>query len=146
MRKPIAVNFHEVGEVADTLLKYAVIVVRCKNKYIFCRHKDRETYEIPGGRREKGETIDETAKRELWEETGAYRYSLAAVCLYSVVWDDGPSYAKLYFAEGFEFKPLPEESEIFEISNFEHLPINLTYPAIQPALFEKVLEWLINQN
>jgi len=38
---------------------------------VFCKHKDRDTFEFPGGHREKDEKIEETAKRELWEETGA---------------------------------------------------------------------------
>ena len=30
--------------------------------------------EFPGGHREKGETIDDTAKRELYEESGAIEF------------------------------------------------------------------------
>ena len=38
---------------------------------MFCKHRDRDTHEVPGGHREDGEEILETVKRELKEETGA---------------------------------------------------------------------------
>ena len=50
---------------ADKPLKYAVICARYNGKWVFCKHKERDTYEIPGGHREDGEDIEATAKREL---------------------------------------------------------------------------------
>lgn len=47
----IEVKFYE--EVKDEKLKYTVIVTRYNGKWVFCRHKDRKTLEIPGGHREK---------------------------------------------------------------------------------------------
>jgi len=141
MKQPPSVQFYKSEEIADERLKYAVIMARYGGRWIFCRHKHRDTYEIPGGRREASENIDDTAKRELWEETGACRYSLEPICVYSVIWDDAPSYGGLYFAEVFELEPLPVESEIFELRYFDDLPEKMTYPAIQPILFEKVREW-----
>ena len=136
------VMFHEINEVSDELLKYAVIMARYRDKWIFVRHEDRDTYEIPGGRREPLESIDDTAKRELWEETGACKYSLELVCVYSVIWDDESSYGALYFAEVSELQQIPAGSEIFEIKYFDALPDKLTYEMIQPALFEKICVWL----
>ena len=51
-------------------LKYSVIAAQYRGKWIFCRHKARTTWEIPGGHIEPGETSDQAAFRELWEETG----------------------------------------------------------------------------
>ena len=62
------VHFYETAD--DTLLKFAVIVSKSNGKWVFCKHKERDTYEVPGGHRENGETILEAAKRELFEETG----------------------------------------------------------------------------
>lgn len=56
-------------KVDDRLLKFAVIISKTNGKWVFCKHKERDTYEIPGGHREKDELIFETAKRELREET-----------------------------------------------------------------------------
>lgn len=65
----LEVNFYD--EVDDSLLKFAVIISKADGKWVFCKHKERDTYEIPGGHREEGELILDTAKRELREETGA---------------------------------------------------------------------------
>lgn|GEM_PF-384466 len=139
---PVSVAFHKAKDVADELLKYAVIAARYEGKWIYCRHESRDTYEIPGGRREAGEQIGDTAKRELWEETGACVYSLEPVCVYSVIWDDKPSYGMLYFAEVHKLESLPAHSEIHEIAFLNSVPDKMTYPKIQPLLFERAQIWL----
>ena len=76
------VKFYE--NVNDELLKFAVIIAKHQDKWVFCKHKERDTYEIPGGHREKDESIIETAKRELIEETGAIDFKIEPICVYSV--------------------------------------------------------------
>ena len=76
------VKFYE--NINDELLKFAVIIAKHQDKWVFCKHKERDTYEIPGGHREKDESIIETAKRELIEETGAIDFKIEPVCVYSV--------------------------------------------------------------
>ena len=78
----VEVKFYD--NVADELLKFAVIISKTDNKWVFCKHKERETYEVPGGHREPGESIFETAKRELQEETGAIDFKIEPICVYSV--------------------------------------------------------------
>ncbi len=53
------------------MLKFAVILAKSQDKYVFCKHGDRETWEISGCHRELGEAILDTARRELYEETQA---------------------------------------------------------------------------
>jgi 8-oxo-dGTP diphosphatase len=125
--------------VSDDLLKFAVIVSRHEGKWVFCRHRDRTTWECPGGHREPGEAIADTARRELWEETGAKEFSLSPVCVYSVRDKDGETFGMLCFAEISAFGDLPP-LEIQEVRLFDRLPENWTYPQIQPCLFRKIRE------
>ena len=141
-RTMLTVTFHATTEIDDCQLKFAVIAAKHENKWIFSRHKHRCTWEIPGGHRESGESIDETAHRELWEETGAVDTVLQRVCVYNVEQNDIPSYGMLYYAKVFSLVALPEGSEIAEVGFFDALPENLTYPAIQPYLHHYVEQWL----
>ena len=85
----LKVNFYEFAH--DELFKFAVIVAVHNGKWVFCKHRNRSTYECPGDHREPGEAILETAKRELWEETGAKKYRLEPVCAYSCLLYTSPS-------------------------------------------------------
>ena len=71
----LEVKFYDT--VDDSLLKFAVIISQSNGKWVFCKHKERDTYEVPGGHREAGENILETAKRELQEETGAIKFEIS---------------------------------------------------------------------
>ena len=137
----LKVNFYD--SVDDKLLKFAVIVSRSEGKWVFCKHKERNTYDVPGGHREKGETILETAKRELMEETGAVQFIINSVCVYSVTGKNrvnetgDETYGMLYYAEISEFNP-KLNSEMEKIELFDELPEAWTYPDIQPLLVAKV--------
>ena len=135
----LEVKFYDT--VDDSLLKFAVIISQSNGKWVFCKHKERNTYECPGGHREKNEPIFETAKRELWEETGAIKYHLEPVCVYSVERDGKETFGMLYFADIVEFEELPS-LEIEKIVLFDKLPEEWTYPLIQPLLLEQVKKLL----
>lgn len=134
----LTVRFYEEAE--DRLLKFAVIITKSKGKWVFCKHRERETYEVPGGHREEGEDIEDTARRELYEETGAVKFSLVPVCVYSVVQGEGAdrteSFGKLYYAEVEQFEE-QLHSEIEKIILTDELVENWTYPLIQPMLLEE---------
>lgn len=134
----LEVKFYD--EVDDELLKFAVIITRSAGKWVFCKHRERDTYEVPGGHREAGEYIDDTASRELYEETGAVEFTIKPVCVYSVVRREGDvtteTFGKLYFAEVTQFEE-QLHSEIEKIILTENLVDNWTYPLIQPKLMEE---------
>ena len=137
----VQVNFYE--QVEDELLKFAVIISKTDGKWVFCKHKARDTYEVPGGHREIGETIFETAERELREETGAIDFNISPICVYSVKGktvvnekNDDESFGMLFFADIFSFEK-ELHSEIGEIVITDDLVENWTYPLIQPKLLEE---------
>ena len=121
----LEVKFYDT--VDDSLLKFAVIISQSNGKWVFCKHKERDTYE---------------AKRELQEETGAVKYEIKPICVYSVIGktrvnDTGEeTFGMLYFAEITEFaKELHSEME--KVILMDEFPENWTYPLIQPKLIEK---------
>ena len=133
------VKFYE--SIEDELLKFAVIISKTQNKYVFCKHKDRDTWEVPGGHRESQENIIDTAKRELYEETGALEFDIEPVCVYSVTAADNlgqrdESFGMLFFAD---IKCFETElhSEIEKITIMDGLPESWTYPDIQPHLMSE---------
>ena len=133
----LTVNFHDLNTIEDAKLKFAVIMAKHEGKWIFVRHKERLTWEIPGGHREEGEDICLTASRELMEETGAKDFKIIPVCVYSVTRDGTKSFGQLFYSEVETLNELPN-SEIGEIKLFDTIPESLTYPLIQPYLFERV--------
>lgn len=72
------------------------------------RHRERSTWEFAGGHIEAGESPDEAAARELYEETGVEAYKLYPLGVYSVRSEEVPaSYGMLYFAAVDKFGPCP---------------------------------------
>lgn len=136
------VKFYEAVE--DSLLKFAVIISKSNGKWVFCKHKDRNTYEVPGGHRENNESIFETAKRELYEETGAVDFEITPICVYSVIGKNRvnetgeETFGMLYYADIKQFEQVLY-SEMEKIQLFDTLPTDWTYPLIQPLLIKEYI-------
>ena len=126
----------------DELLQFAVIAAKYQGRWVLCKHKERSTWEFPGGHREAGETIEAAAVRELYEETGAAEYRMVPVSVYSVTDQaqsgekQAESFGMLFSAEISRFDQLPPVFEMEKIECFENPPDNWTYPEIQPLLFQ----------
>jgi 8-oxo-dGTP diphosphatase len=142
----VKVNFYDPDYIPHGKLIYSVITARYLNKWVFVRHHQRNTFEIPGGHIEENETAFEAAKRELMEETGAVKFRLVCISTYSVRSINETRFGKLYFAEIYEIGPVPDISEIDEITFLDSLPVPVTYPEIQPVLFNKVINYLKSEN
>lgn len=132
------VKFYD--SISDELLKFAVIISKTQGKWVFCKHKERDTYEVPGGHREENEDILDTARRELYEETGALKFDLKPICVYSVTAEDNfdgqETFGLLCYADIYEFEE-KLHSEIEKIIITEKLIEHWTYPLIQPELLKE---------
>jgi 8-oxo-dGTP diphosphatase len=141
----VKVNFYELNTIEDNKLLFAVIMTKFNGHWLYVRHKDRNTWEIPGGHREENENINDTASRELFEETGATKFKLTPVCIYSVETDENVEYTESFgqlFYSQVETLDNILHFEIVETKLFDDIPDNLTYPLIQRFLHKKILEFL----
>ena len=136
---------NDFDAVPDAYFKYAILVARYQGQFVFVRHRERQTYELPAGHREPGETILEAAHRELREETGAVEYDLQPAFVFRIPAYDASGQrcddvaSLVYRVEITSLGPLDPAFEIAEILLSHDLPEQLTYPVLQPALFEGIL-------
>ena len=133
---------YKFGELKE--YKYADVFAWYKGKWIFCKHKQRDTWEFPGGHIEKGETPLEAAKRELFEESGAVSFDISPLCDYHT-WGEFEgkeinANGQMYFANVHSLGELPSDSEMEMVEFFEELPNNLTYPEHTYVVFPLILE------
>ena len=137
--RDVSIKLYET--IDETLPKFAVIVAKSNGNWVFCKHRERDTYESPGGRREAGESIMETAHRELYEETGAIEYDLKPVCYYSVtipgVFDGKETFGLLCYADITEFEK-ELHCEIEQVIITDELPDKWTYPSTQRFLLNEL--------
>lgn len=126
--------FHD--SVDEELIKYVIVASRYEGRWVFCKHRDRTTLEMPAGHREEGESALEAARRELYEETGATDYEIQKIGAFCAE-GDGSVFSMLFMANIRKLSPLPDY-EIEKIELLDDIPGSLTYPEVQSQLFEIV--------
>lgn len=154
MRCMEILRFHKVvpfGTIPDEELTYSVVAARHQNAWVCVRLKGRSDWCFPGGGREEGESMEENARRELFEETGALEYDMYPLGVYGVNHllktdsaekHDRYSWGGLYAAEIHRFGAIPEDFEIAERRYFRGFPLdNARFPDIMPGM----MDWL-NEN
>jgi len=116
--------------------KFTVICSNYNDKWIFSKHKQRDTWETQGGHIEPKETPLENAKRELFEKSGITDANLYPVCDYDGYTSEGSSNGIVYLAVVNKLGQLPE-SEMERIELFDEIPENFTYPNVTPKLIKE---------
>ena len=127
------VKIFDLGHCKNEELTRVVCVSKYKDKYVFSYNKKRNGWEIPGGHIEEGETWEEAAKREMYEETGATKINVEPICVYKI-----STFGLLCYCEILELEELPKEYEMEKIMFSDTLPDNLTFPDSFKIYFETV--------
>ena len=139
----IFIKLLEPGSIDDQNLSYVVMGSRYRDQWIFVRHRDRQTWEMPAGHIEPGESADQAAVRELFEEAGVLNSRLEIICDYSVTVGAKTEYGRFYGAFVNEMEA-QQEFEIAELLLSDKLPRTLTYPEVQTILFKRLEAYFLS--
>lgn len=106
--------------------RFVYVVAFRGDMFVMVRHA-RRAWEMPGGRAEPGETDEQTACREFFEETGMTFAPVGSVEVEGgrvFVGPVGPTLSR------------PDPGEVAEVAEFSALPGDLSFPLVE---YEKVL-------
>jgi 8-oxo-dGTP diphosphatase len=138
MIKFFDIKFHNLDiDILDNQIWFVIIVCEYKWKWVYVKHKDRTTWELPWWHKENWESMIEWAKRELFEETWVIDFDIEQIGFYSlkdIQWCT--HFGGVFFAKIYSFWNLPE-SEIKEVQFFDSIPNNLTYPELHYIIHNK---------
>ena len=127
----------------------AAVFIYRDGKTLLQKRKDNNCWALHGGGMEMGETIEETAKRELFEETGLTANSLELLGVFSgkelfYTYPNGDKVCIVcigYVCQDFFGELIYETNETSELKwfNTDNLPENISPP--DKKLFEVFSEW-----
>lgn len=119
--------------------KYALVLTIHNKQLLLSRHRDRLTWETQGGKVEKGESVEQAAERELFEESGVRPKTVTPLFDYWAGQNESGDWGRLFVATVDHIQQIPPESEMIEVRWFAEVPSaeELTYPWMRPAI-EKV--------
>ncbi|MBR3502956.1 MAG: NUDIX domain-containing protein [Clostridia bacterium] len=127
-------SLHPLGSLSP--LRFVVVCSFYGERYLLSYHGGHQSWETQGGHIEAGETPEEAARRELYEESGVSDAEIIPVCDYRAFDSEGSSNGRVYAAIICRIDRLPPY-EMSGIQAFDTLPDNLTYPLVTPVLFRE---------
>ena len=134
---------------APMLSAGATVVVLKDHKILLNLRSDTDTWGIPGGAIELGETLEQTAARELREETNLTAETFTLLHLFSGSdfyfkypnGDELYSVVALYLAEGVTGEMRITDGESLELRFFGQSEL----PTLESRA-EKIIEWLLHER
>jgi 8-oxo-dGTP pyrophosphatase MutT (NUDIX family) len=124
-----------------------IILVNEDNKILLQLRKDNNCWGLAGGSLEIGETLEQVAKRELYEETGLVAKNLKLFNVYSGEdfyykyshGDEVYNVVSAYICSDYEGMLRIEENEVQELKffNFNELPPNISPPDL-PVIYDYI--------
>ena len=78
--------------------RHVLVICKYQDKWLLTNHSVRG-FEFPGGKMEKGETLEEAARREVMEETGAVLSRLVSIGEYQVSDEEGSFVKRIFYGE-----------------------------------------------
>ncbi len=124
----------------------ATVIVIKNNKILLNLRSDTNTWGIPGGAIELGETLEQTANRELFEETGlkAEKMNLLTVLSGKDFYFEYPNGDKLYSVVAlFEAENVKGELIIMDNESFDLGYFSLSDLPVLESRAKSIIEWLI---
>ncbi|MCM3571239.1 RNA deprotection pyrophosphohydrolase [Neobacillus mesonae] len=89
---------------------HVLVICKYEGSWLLTKHKKRGM-EFPGGKRERGETLEEAARREAYEETGAVFGQLTQIAEYKVFEEKNPFVKAVFWGK---VKFLEKSNHYFE--------------------------------
>ncbi|OAX50175.1 NUDIX domain-containing protein [Paenibacillus sp. AD87] len=114
-------GFHEL----EQEIQYVIMVTQFQGKYVIIHNLKRRGWEFPGGNRESDESVLRAAERELYEETGALKFTLEPFGIYQM----NGRFGMVYYANITKFRALSLEpnSEIGAMKMVDTLPEGMNF-------------------
>ncbi len=132
-----------VGTRPIIMVGAAVLILNADQQLLMILRTDNHCWGIPGGSMELGESLEETARREVKEEIGCEIESLELFGVYSGAdlyykypnGDEVYNVSAAYITDGFNGKIIldPEEHSQFKFFDIDNLPQDISAP-IKPML------------